>query len=224
MAKENKNLEELMQKLDENPVQIEDVSVMFLDISSSKVGYAVASLNFKTKNYFIKKSGVIWLHEKWPHGKKYNYIANSILNHFWILGDIDYVVVEQYSVNPNKMMGVNVVSEMQGAIKSALWEHELDSVSILPQTWRSQLGIKPTVTINKNGKKEKDFKTPTKERILQDFDVPENVLSNISKKPRKTPDDVYDAMGICMGWMKKYNISMKKNKNIEYNPHVVVDI
>lgn len=213
--KVDKNLEELMQELDGNAINIENVKIMFLDVSSACVGYTVSEINFNKKKATITKCGCLWLGEKWPHAKKYNYIANSLLNYFWILGDIDYVVLEQYSVNPKKMMGVNVVSEMQGAIKASLWEHEISYSSILPQTWRSQLQIKALTT---NGKR--DFKGPTKNKVLEYMDIPNKTISNVTNKERNTPSDIYDSAAICLAWLKKYNINFKGSNNVQFNSHI----
>jgi hypothetical protein len=137
-----------------------------------------------------------------------------VSNYFWVVEQIDYIVVEQYSVNPKKLMGVNVVSEMQGTIKCAAWENGVKVTSILPQTWRSILKIK---------KSEKgEFKIPTKDKILERIAVPEKVVSNITKGERQTPSDLYDSLAIAMAWLEKLGITKQSYSNIKFNSHIGV--
>lgn len=211
------NLEDLKKEIkgEEDAVRVDTVNILFLDISSSCTGYSIANVDFVGKKATFKSAGCLWLDNDWTHQEKYSYMFNAILTYFWIVESIDYIVVEQYSVNPNKMMGVNVVSEMQGAIKTAAWENGVKVASILPQTWRSLLGIKP---IGPKGKK--DYKTPTKDKILEYVKVPEEVMSNITKNNRQTPSDVYDAMAIGIAWLKKFGLSRLDFSAIKFNTHI----
>ena len=139
-------------------------------------------------------------------------MAEAIRGYFWIVEATDYIVVEAYNVNPRKMTGVNVVSEMQGAIKAASWDNGVKVVSIMPQSWRSTLKIK------KNS--ESDFKAPTKERVLEYVNVPEEVLSNLTGKPRKTPSDVYDAIAIGLAWLQRFGIKSINTKSVQFDAHI----
>lgn len=200
----------------EEGVKIEEVNVLFLDISSSCTGYAIARVNFTNKTANFKKSGCLWLNPDWSHQEKYSYMFNAIINFFWIVEAVDYIVVEQYSVNPKKMMGINVVSEMQGAIKTAAWENGVKVSSILPQTWRAALGIKKI----KDSKGNSDYKEPTKQYVLQHVQVPEMVKSNITNNDRQTPSDLYDAIAVGMGWLTKLGFKAITFNNMEINPHI----
>jgi Holliday junction resolvasome RuvABC endonuclease subunit len=192
---------------------IQAINVLFLDISSSCTGYTIANVNFTTKEVKYTKAGALWLDPNWSHQEKYHYMYHVICTYFWVAESIDYMVVEQYSVNPKKMAGVNVVSEMQGAIKAAAWENGVKVTSILPQTWRKHLGIKK----NSAG----DFKEPTKQKILTYVQVPDESISNITKQSRNTPSDVYDAMAIGIGWLIKLGFDEKKFSftNMKFNDH-----
>jgi Holliday junction resolvasome RuvABC endonuclease subunit len=206
------DLEEIKKELDSKAVIIEDVNVLFLDISSSCTGYSIANCNFSKKIANFTDSGCIWLDSNWSHQEKYSYMFNAVLVYFEVIKRIDYIIVEQYSVNPKKMMGINVVSEMQGAIKTAAWENGVKVGSILPQTWRSVLKIK------KNS--EGDFKEPTKNKVLEYVSIPEKVISNITKGERNTPSDVYDALAIGIAWLIKYNFKHLSFKDLEINSHI----
>jgi len=194
-------------------------NILFLDISSNCTGFAIMSINFLERKAELIKAGAVWLDANWEHAQKYSYMAGAIQNYFNIVDQVDFIIVEQYSVNPKKMMGINVVSEMQGAIKSAAWDVGLKVQSILPQTWRAALGIKANVTAGKDGKNKRDYKAPTKTKVLESVAVPEESISNLTKKPRMTPSDTYDAIAIALGWAKKNNIRVSA-KSCKFDDHV----
>lgn len=198
-------------------VLLKDCTFLFLDISSSCTGYAIAKVDFMTNNAQITKAGAIWLDPNWEHARKYDYMYNIVQTFFYIVESIDYMVVEQYSVNTKKLMGVSVVSEMQGAIKAAAYSNGLKVESILPQQWRSILKIK---AVSKDGKR--DYKTPTKDKINSLVAVPEDITSNITKKKRQTPSDVYDAMAIGLAWLTKHNFKVAV-KNCDFNNYIHSD-
>jgi len=200
---------------------IEEVNILFLDVSSTCTGYAVMKVDFTKKSSQLKTAGAIWLNnKKWEDQEKYHYISNAITGYFWIVQGVDYIVVEQYSVNPKKMVGVQVLPEITGAIKAAAQENGVKVGSILPQTWRFQLGIKPIVTKNSKGNNVRDYKTPTKDKVNETYDVPDTSISNMTGKERTTPSDLYDAIAIGLGWLKKYGLDKITYGEVEYNPHI----
>lgn len=190
-----------------NSLQTKDeVNILFLDASSTCTGYAIAECNFKTRTATIRKTGAIWFNSKWSNQEKYYYVQKALEGYFWIVDKIDFIVHEAYSVNPNRMMGVLVVPEMIGAIKAGAEENGIKVEDILPQSWRAALGIKPIVTekeVKGKVKKERDFKEPTKQKVLEYCSIPETITSNITFKERATPSDVYDAIGVGLGWLKR---------------------
>ena len=82
---------------------IEIVNILFLDVSSTCTGYSIAEVNFSRKTAKIKKAGALWLNPDWAHQEKYSYVFNALVNYFWIVEQIDHIVIEQYSINPKKM-------------------------------------------------------------------------------------------------------------------------
>jgi hypothetical protein len=180
-------------------------NILFLDISSSCTGYAIGNLDMGLKVGNILKAGVIWFDDKWTHGQKYNYLTSFIMNKCYVEDGIFDIVVESYMVNTRKMCGTLVIPEATGAIKSICYETNppLGFEQIYPQTWRSVLKIK------KNDKfaGSKGWKMPAKEWVDTTFPgkVPDKVISNITKKERPTPYDIYDVICIASAWLYKKN-------------------
>lgn len=204
-------------------VKLGDCNVLFLDISSTCTGFAVASVNFVDKSSVVKKAGAIWFNDNWTHQQKYSYLFNAVLSYFEVVEGVDLIVHETYSVNRDKMSGVLVIPEMVGAIKVAAEENRVRVVDIPPQTWRSQLGMKPIIIppTKKGGKAKRDYKTPCKDLMNKLFGgIPERSMSNITMKERNTPSDLYDALGVCLGWLRKNNIIKVDYSQCKYNDHV----
>lgn len=208
-----KNLDEVKELLGKNQdeIKLDNVRILFLDVSSTCTGYTVASVDFEKKKAHFDVAGCIWFNEKWSHQEKYQYIGSAIVNYFFIVENIDYIVLEQYSLNPKRLMGVHVVPEMTGAIKAYAWEHGLSVDSIPPQSWRSFLEIK------KNS--EGDYKAPTRDKINEMTTIPDEVVSNVTGNTRRTPSDLYDALGVGCGWLGKLGIT-KWTFNLRINSHI----
>lgn len=202
MADNVETVEELKSQVGEDGQVIKTINVLFLDISSTCTGYCIANIDFGTKIVKWTRAGAIWLDNDWEHPVKYNYMFHVISNYFWVAEQVDYIVVEQYSFNKNKMMGVQVVPEMQGAIKCAAEENGVKISSILPQTWRKLLEIKPNITMQ-GTKKSRDYKEPTKNKVQSYVKIPDEIVSNITGKTRGTPSDLYDALAIGLAWTKR---------------------
>lgn len=194
--------------------KIEDSNILFLDASSTCTGFCVMNVNFKTKKVIAKSAGAIWLPDV-DHQEKYAYIHHAILNYFNIVERVDYIVAEQYSINPQKMTGALVSVEIHGVIKVAAAEMGVKVKTFPPQSWRKELGVK-------RDPGNKDWKEPVKKKILTLTSVPDTVISNVSKKERQTPSDVYDAMGLAIGFLAKINLTNIDFSQIQYQTHTGV--
>lgn len=183
-------------------VNLKEVNMLFLDPSSSCTGYVVASVNFESKSAKVLKSGAIWFDKHWTNQDKYHYMYRAITIYFNIIGQIDFCFAESYMINPKKRQGCLVSPELHGALQVALAEIDVKYMTISPQTWRSQLGIK----VKKSADGSKDYKTPTADYIKQFVNIPDKIMSNITNVERNTPDDLTDALAICMGALTKYGI------------------
>jgi len=212
MQNKPNNMDAVLAEIDKNGQKITDVNILFLDVSSTCTGYSIFNLDFGLKHAKLTKAGALWLDTNWTHAEKYSYIFHALVNYFWIIEKIDYIVVEQYSINPKKMAGVHVVPEMMGVIKVAANENGVKVDSILPQSWRKLLGIK---------KENDDWKIPTKKKILEYAPhIPEESVSNITNNLRRTPFDVYDAIAVGIGWLDRTGFSKIDCKLAEFNTHL----
>ena len=178
-------------------------SILFLDVSSSCTGYAVAECDWETRSAKVKESGALWFHPKWSHQDKYHYLGKAVMEYFFTTGRCDYIIHESYAVNPAQMGGVLVCPEMIGALKFAAAELGIGIDSIAPQSWRKFCGIKADA-VEVKGKTKRDYKEPTKRFVLEKIDVPENIMSNVSGQERTTPSDLYDAIAIAYGWLSNF--------------------
>lgn len=217
------DLEEIKKDIagESKELKVADVNILFLDISSSCTGYSIAKVDFEQKKAVITKTGAIWFNPNWDHQEKYLYLHEALVNYFWVVQGIDYIVKEAYAINPKRRTGCQVGPELSGVVKVAAWQNGVKVSDFTPQSWRSELGIKPSVFTYK-GKTKKDYKGPTKDYILQHANIPEECISNITMKSRKTPDDLFDALGIAMGWLKRYGLDTKIFSSVEINPHLGV--
>lgn len=209
----DKDLQELQDDIGQ---KVEAINILFLDLSSSCTGYSLVKVDFTQKKAKFLNAGVIWFNDEWNNQEKYHYLFSSITNYFNIVGQVDYCVAEAYMINQNKMMGSHVGPELHGVLQVALAEIGVKYKTILPQTWRSQLGIKPSVSLDKNGKKKRDFKTPTKQEVSKVCStIPAQIVSNITNNNRATPTDLYDALAISMGFLEKIGIKNRDFSSLE---------
>jgi hypothetical protein len=198
---------------------------LFLDLSSSCSGYVVARINrgkslmLSDATCEIVRAGAIWFPPAWENSKKYHYMYRLVTEDFYVISAISDIVYERYSFNPKQQAGSLVVPEMIGAIKAAT--HDVCGLSlgieeIAPQTWRSQCGIKPIIDPRSGAK---DWKTATINHFDEFFEgkIPKKTLSNVTGKERTTPNDLYDAIGVCVGWHKKLGVEKFSIKDIAFN-------
>lgn len=206
-------------------VHVGNVNGLFLDASSTCTGYTIVNFDIsnKRKPATLTKAGVLWFGSDWEHGDIYSYIYNSIVTYFDIVEKIDLIVYEQYSVNPDKGSGILVLPELIGCVKLAGKEAGIPVLNILPQTWRSQIQLKPDIKVTKEGKNKRDYKTPCinyMKSLVKNY--PDQSVSNITKKTRATPSDLADSMGVALGWLKKNGFNTISYNHCTFNGHVQI--
>lgn len=218
------DLDNLKKQLEDNGQKVTEVSIVFFDLSSSCTGYTLAKVNFENKTARFINSGAIWFSDDWKNQDKYHYLFTAIVNYFNIIGKIDLCVCEAYMINQKKLMGSQVGPELHGAVQVALSEIGVKYYNILPQSWRNAIGIKANTTIGPSGRKERDFKTPTKEFVLKHIpNIPSHIQSNITVNQRTTPSDVYDSLGVAMGFLTKLGITKWDFKDIKIQEPIDMD-
>lgn len=206
--------------LDSAPeTQMGDSYRLFLDMSSACTGYVIAKM--EGRKCMISRAGVMWFGDKWENGQKYFHLQSAITNDFYVVNAITDVIYESYHVNPKQVGNSLVVPEMIGAMKACLYDIAslpLGCEDMGPTAWRGQLGVKALKSpkLDKNGVQERtksgtlkynnDWKTPVINYmdVLFDNQVPKQLKSNITGNMRATPNDLYDALGICVGWHRKF--------------------
>jgi Holliday junction resolvasome RuvABC endonuclease subunit len=192
-----------------DPINFGNDAAIYFDLSSTCTGFCISKLDSATKTVEILKAGVLWFGNDWDHGQKYSYVADFLLNQVYVGYAVNTVVAEGYIVNLAKASGTMVIPELTGAIKAACHTTHppIDFYTILPNVWRYALGIKKDNT--KAGTSA--WKIPAKEKVEQILSttMPEKLVSNITGKPKKTPYDLTDALGVCLGWWTKVDATMK---------------
>lgn len=223
-------------------VEVDDFR-LFLDLSSTCSGYAVARIKkgesqlLQDATCEIVRAGAIWFPSSWKNEQKYYYMYRLVCEDFYITSAVTDIIYERYSFNANQAQGALVVPEMIGAIKVAAQDVgslPMDVEDIPPQVWRSQLGLKARksekmkggkVELTSSGKPRMsyDWKTPTIEYFNEIFkgQIPEKLISNVTGKERATPTDVYDALGVCCGWHKKFGVSKFELKDGAFNSRLL---
>lgn len=197
---------------------------LFLDMSSTCTGYVVARM--EGRKCYISRAGVMWFGSDWENGQKYHHVHQSI-GEFYAVNAVTDVIYESYHVNPNQVGNSLVVPEMIGAMKAACYDifgMPLGTEDISPTAWRGQMGIKaikkpkldkngnPTFKKSRSGKLmevvERDYKTPVINYVNDLFpgEIPATIRSNITGNMRSTPNDLYDAFGVCIGWHKRFGV------------------
>lgn len=217
----------------ENFLNLEDehrdsgINVLCLDVSSSCTGYSVLNCNFLTRKAVVTTAGALWLNPNVDNAQKYNYLSKCISEYFYVLGYVDYLVYEQYSINMKKRTGMLVTPEMIGAVKATIAELGLSYDAITPAAWRSPMKIKALIS-EINGERKRDFKTPVKNWVKARTNVPEKITSNITGKERDAPSDIFDGIGIAIGWGLRltgaegtpYFRNVSISKDLSINPHL----
>ena len=170
--------------------------ILFLDISSTCTGYAVAD---KGK---IVEVGVKWFPKEWGIAEKCHELRQWVYATFF-LADLEKVVYERYSFNMKNPNGALACPQIQGAVLSALGQSDRFE-DITPQTWRKHCGLKKAKTEN--------WKEVTEAHFRALYDIPEKIESNVTGNLRTTPSDYFDALGICIGWHKMNGLEISWEK------------
>lgn len=210
-----------MSKIEDKVSQsnLEDTYRAFFDLSSTCTGYVVAKM--EGRKCTISRAGVMWFGDNWEHGRKYFQLQSFITDQLYVVNAITDVIYEQYNIDPKNVGNCLVVPEMIGALKACLYDiasMPLGCESIPPTAWRKKLGVTSdkTLAVDKFGhqiltssgklKYTNDWKSPVIRYMNDLFPglIPQKLVSNVTGKTRAVPNDLYDALGVCIGWHKKF--------------------
>lgn len=177
--------------------------LLVVDPSASHLAYVICEVD-PGNSMTVLKSGMLWTHDKWPLGKRLNYMKTNflfLLKNF----EIDKIYTEQFFMNPKMLTGGTAVIPTINAILQMCIDEvrkPIEFEEIPPPSWRAVLGIK-AITVKAGSKTKKDFKEPTKALVRLSITPPDQLMSNITLKYRDTPYDIYDALAIVLSLTKK---------------------
>jgi Holliday junction resolvasome RuvABC endonuclease subunit len=205
--------------MEESKAYIDNTRILFLDPSSSCLGFCMMQVDYNRHSAEILSAGPLWFGSDWNEGKKLRYIFSAIRNYFFILNQgVSEIVCEDYffPMGKNaKVMGSLVVPGIIGVACLAAADEDpaLDFTKISAQQWRKILNISPDKSDHptekqKSGKPKvvKDFKTPVERYVKTLITLPEEFVSNITGKSRAMPNDVTDVIGMASAVLKERGI------------------
>jgi len=177
--------------------------ILFLDIGSICTGFCLVSFNpEKSKASKIEEVGFVKFDIKLPHGYRYKKMAELITDEFYIKG-INRIVAESFRFNPKNPSGCLAPVQMHGAIMAACYETGtvIDFETVEVSTWKKKL--------IGNGRAEKS----EIEYFIKTMypNLPKKAKNPHTKKENKTPQDVYDVLGITSYWLAENNYSIESD-------------
>jgi hypothetical protein len=132
----------------------------------------------------------------------------------------DKVITESFFMNPKLRTGMSVIPTINGFIEKSCAEHKVDYAEVSPSTWRKQLDIK----FIKDSKGKRDYKTPTKEEVENIIGkLPAEIESNITRKMRATPHDVWDVLAITISEARQQGIEKVEISNSCFLPLTIIE-
>jgi len=192
--------------------------LLVIDPSASHLAYVICEIE-PGQSMTILRSGMLWTHDKWSLGKRLNYMKYNftlLMKEF----NVEKVYTEQYFMNPKMLSGgTAVIPTINAVLQMCIDElgKPIEFEEIPPPSWRSILGIKPSMT-KVGAKTKRDYKEPTKAIVRLSIQPPEQITSNITMKLRDTPYDIYDALAMVLALTKKANCN-----NLILDPKIFTD-
>lgn len=187
-------------------------TVLVIDPSSNHLAYTISTINTKTNEFTVVKSGMVWTKDSWVKGKKYLNIHDSIeylLNNKYFI--VDTVVTEQYFMNFKLKSGMSSVPTVNGIIQMLCAKYGVTYLETPPPSWRTALSIKPV----KDSEGKNDYKVPTAKAVSKYINVPKTIKSNITLKERSTPHDITDCLAITLALAIKNNfVNIDKSNTV----------
>jgi hypothetical protein len=178
--------------------------VLTIDPSASHLAYTVSEIDQFSGTHIIEDVGIIWVGD-WEKGQKFSYMRKCIT--FLIEEcNITSICTESFFVSPRLKTGSSIIPTINNLMHMIIYESgkniTFDEVS--PSSWRKVLGIKPVL----DAKGKKDFKLPTRQEVEKRLNItfPDEVVSNITGRPRAFPNDIPDALALTLYVSSEYKI------------------
>lgn len=175
--------------------KIQDSRILVVDPSASHLAYVILKITGES-SAVVESCGMVWTHDKWPRGRRFSYMKNAL--GYLMAGHLPAAIrvySEAFFSNPKQMMGSSVIPTINGILDMLCYENRVERFIEIPApSWRSVLGIRPTML---NGKR--DYKIPALNAVQDALGrLPGKIVSNITEKERDVPFDVSDALAIAM--------------------------
>lgn len=202
--------------------------LLFVDPSASHLAWCIVQIDHDKKEASITACGMLWTKPSWSRGQRFKYMQRATDVLINDSGEpLDGAVTEAFFANPKLMFGSSVVPTVNAFVEMAVTERNLPYIEIGPSSWRSVLGIKAKKTrVLEKGrwKMKNDYKEPAKnytEAILGP--VPEQVISNVTLKPRDLPSDITDCLCIALAYCKHTGIEKVTQAPDAFNKYSLVE-
>lgn len=180
--------------------------LLVIDPSSSHLAYSLITLDPITKVANFDYIGQLWTKDTWSRGKKFAYMMKAIQVLIDSSTDPSQVFTESFFMNFKQMNGSSTIPVINGIIELLASINDIQFEEFGPPVWRGVLGIKPVMT---NGKK--DYKVPTHTKVVQVVgQLPSQITSNITGKPRDLPNDVTDCLAFSIAVCQELGYSKTK--------------
>jgi len=202
--------------------RLEDKDQKFLvcDPSASHLSYVLCEYDSKAKELFISAVGMLWTKADWSRGNRFLYMNRAFETIIQSRYIPTTICSEQYFIAGSKFgAGVAVIPIINGLLEMNCAQFNLKYLEVPPPSWRSTLGIK----FIKDASGKRDYKTPTKDMVLKSIQVPEEIESNITRKPRATPHDMFDALAITLAMAKELNVKKVTVDNAAFLPFDLIE-
>ncbi len=192
----------------------ENKRLLVIDPSANHSGYCILNLN--ADKAFISYAGMIWTKDSWSKGKRLQYTYNAF-NELLKL-NINQVLTESFFVNPKQLSGSLVLPIINGFLHKLAEDYSITYIEVSPPSWRKVLNIKAII----DDKGKRNWKIPTADLVSTYTKLPEEIISNVTGKPRAIPHDLTDVMAIAIAKAKElgYN-TVEVNKDCFNNEYIL---
>lgn len=192
---------------------------LFIDPSASHLGWCLALLDLDAKQMYVAATGMLWTKAEWTKAQRYRYMQQSAA--ILLDGTLEVmphvIITESFFMNPKLPMGSAIVPTINALLDMVAEEKGVIYQELGPSAWRGILGIKAATIKGK-----RDYKVPTAEAVKKHINCPEQIPSNINRKPRLLPHDITDVLAIAIAVAKHHGVTDIVQSNTLFSPLDVI--